>query len=89
MLQSEYMAGHQISVHTWSHSALTTLTNEQIVAELGWTKKVIKDTIGVTPNTFRPPCEFFFFVNQPGARADIAQTETLTTVSDTLQLGWA
>jgi peptidoglycan/xylan/chitin deacetylase (PgdA/CDA1 family) len=60
MLQSEYMAGHQISVHTWSHSALTTLTNEQIVAELGWTKKVIKDTIGVTPNTFRPPCEFFF-----------------------------
>lgn len=55
MLQSEYMAGHQISVHTWSHPYLTTLTNEQIVAELGWSKQVIKDTIGVTPNTFRPP----------------------------------
>ncbi|KAL7420997.1 chitin deacetylase [Cryptotrichosporon argae] len=55
MVVSEYMAGHQISVHTWSHPYLTTLTNEQIVAELGWTKKVIKDTIGVTPNTFRPP----------------------------------
>ncbi|KAK4687695.1 hypothetical protein P7C73_g2423, partial [Tremellales sp. Uapishka_1] len=55
MLQSEYMAGHQISVHTWSHPYLTTLTNEEIVAELGWTMKVIKDTIGVTPNTFRPP----------------------------------
>lgn len=55
MLQSEFIAGHQISVHTWSHPSLTTLTNEQIVAELGWTKQVIKDTIGVTPNTFRPP----------------------------------
>ncbi|CAD6579930.1 MAG: chitin deacetylase [Tremellales sp. Tagirdzhanova-0007] len=55
MLQSEYMAGHQISVHTWSHPYLTKLTNEEIVAELGWTKQVIKDTIGVTPNTFRPP----------------------------------
>jgi len=55
MLLSEYMSGHQISIHTWSHAPLTTLSNEQIVAELGWTAKVIRDVIGVTPNTFRPP----------------------------------
>ena len=55
MLQSEYGSGHQISVHTWSHPYLTKLTNEEIVAELGWTMKVIRDTIGVTPNTMRPP----------------------------------
>ena len=55
ILQAEYAAGHQISVHTWSHASLTTLTNEELVAELGWTQKVIRDTIGVTPNTFRPP----------------------------------
>ncbi|WWD21295.1 hypothetical protein CI109_105779 [Kwoniella shandongensis] len=55
IVQTEYMAGHQLSVHTWSHAALTTLSNEQIVAELGWTMKVIKDVTGVTPNTFRPP----------------------------------
>jgi peptidoglycan/xylan/chitin deacetylase (PgdA/CDA1 family) len=55
MLVSEYVSGHQISVHTWSHPYLTNLTNEQIVAELGWTMKSIRDTIGVTPNTFRPP----------------------------------
>lgn len=55
ILISEYMAGHQLSIHTWSHRALTSLTNEQIVAELGWTKKAIKDVVGVTPNTFRPP----------------------------------
>lgn len=55
ILVTEYLAGHQISVHTWAHPALTKLSNEQIVAELGWTKKAIHDTIGVTPNTFRPP----------------------------------
>ena len=56
VLQTEYMGQHQISVHTWSHAApLTTLTNEQIIAELGWCKKVIKDVLGVTPNTMRPP----------------------------------
>ncbi len=55
MLQAEYASGHQISVHTWSHTALTTQTNEQIVAELGWTRKVIKDVLGVSPNTMRAP----------------------------------
>lgn len=55
MLQTEFQQGHQISVHTWSHPPLTTLTNEQIVAELGWSKEVIRSVIGVTPNTMRPP----------------------------------
>jgi len=34
---------------------LTTLSNEEIIAELGWTKKIMKDVTGVTPNMFRPP----------------------------------
>ncbi|TFK57556.1 glycoside hydrolase/deacetylase [Heliocybe sulcata] len=54
-LQAEYMGGHQIAVHTWSHPELTTLSNEEIIAELGWTKKIIKDVTGVTPNMMRPP----------------------------------
>jgi hypothetical protein len=49
------MGNHQIAVHTWSHTALTTQTNEEIIAELGWSKKVIKDVLGVTPNMMRPP----------------------------------
>ncbi|ORY75930.1 hypothetical protein BCR35DRAFT_305976 [Leucosporidium creatinivorum] len=55
MVQTEYMLGHQLSVHTWAHSPLTTLSNEEIVAELAWTRKVLKDITGVTPNTMRPP----------------------------------
>lgn len=54
-LQQEYIGGHQIAVHTWSHPYLTTLSNDQIIAELGWTKKVMKDILGVTPNMMRPP----------------------------------
>ena len=68
MLQTEYMSGHQIGVHTWSHPPLTTLSNEQIIAELGWTKKVIRDVLGVTPNTMRPPygdIEYASLVNSP------------------------
>jgi len=55
ILQTEYMEGHHIAAHTWSHPSLTTLTNEQIIGELGWSKKVIKDVLGVTPLYFRPP----------------------------------
>jgi peptidoglycan/xylan/chitin deacetylase (PgdA/CDA1 family) len=55
ILQQEYVQGHEICVHTWSHTPLTTQTNEEIIAELGWTKKVIKDVLGVTPTTMRPP----------------------------------
>ena len=55
LLQQEYLSGHQIAVHTWSHPSLTTLTNEEIIAEFGWSKKAIHDVLGVTPAYWRPP----------------------------------
>lgn len=55
LLVEEYMQGHEISVHTWSHRPLTSLTTAQVVAELGWTRKAIKTVLGVTPTTMRPP----------------------------------
>jgi len=55
LLQQEYLTGHQIAVHTWSHTALTTQSNEQIIAELGWTRKIMRDVLGVSPTYMRPP----------------------------------
>ncbi|CAO3598878.1 unnamed protein product [Absidia cylindrospora] len=50
-----YKSNHEIAMHTWSHSYLTTETNEQIVAELMWTATAIKEVTGVTPRFYRPP----------------------------------
>ncbi|WFD40789.1 uncharacterized protein MJAP1_003778 [Malassezia japonica] len=47
--------GHDICVHTWSHRYMTTLSNEQVFAELYYTARVIKKVIGVTPSCWRPP----------------------------------
>ncbi|KAI9278741.1 hypothetical protein BDA99DRAFT_422724, partial [Phascolomyces articulosus] len=47
--------GHTICAHTWSHQQMTSLTNEQIVAELYWTSRAIKEVLGVTPKCWRPP----------------------------------
>ncbi|WFD28461.1 hypothetical protein MNAN1_003472 [Malassezia nana] len=47
--------GHNICVHTWSHHYMTTLSNEQVFAELYYTTRIIKDVLGVTPRCWRPP----------------------------------
>ncbi|KAF9976845.1 chitin deacetylase [Actinomortierella ambigua] len=51
----EVKDGHHLASHTWSHHALTTLTNEQIVAELRWTEKAIYDVTGLRVKYMRPP----------------------------------
>ncbi|KAK4510652.1 uncharacterized protein ATC70_005084 [Mucor velutinosus] len=47
--------GHTLCSHTWSHPPMTTQTNEQVVAELYWTLKAIKEATGVTVKCWRPP----------------------------------
>jgi peptidoglycan/xylan/chitin deacetylase (PgdA/CDA1 family) len=46
--------GHHLSIHTWSHMLMTTLTNQEVLAELYYTKKIIKYVTGVTPLFWRP-----------------------------------
>ncbi|KAG6887692.1 hypothetical protein C0995_013434 [Termitomyces sp. Mi166 len=49
-------AGHDIAVHTWTHPYMTTLTNLEIVAQLGWTSELIRNsTGGRVPRYWRPP----------------------------------
>ncbi|KAI9361981.1 hypothetical protein BD770DRAFT_340422 [Pilaira anomala] len=50
-----YKSGHELAMHTWSHNYMTSLTNEQIVAELKWNELAIKEVTGVAPRYFRPP----------------------------------
>ncbi|KAG2226289.1 hypothetical protein INT45_005961 [Circinella minor] len=46
--------GHHIAQHTWSHNLMTTLTNEEVFAELYFTQKAIKLVTGLTPLHWRP-----------------------------------
>ncbi|KAG9065107.1 chitin deacetylase [Linnemannia hyalina] len=55
MVVKEAAAGHHLASHTWSHHALTTLTNEEIVAEIKWTEKAIMDATGLRVRYMRPP----------------------------------
>lgn len=52
--QRAFKDGHHISAHTWSHPAMTTLTNDQVLAELYYTRKIIKEIVGVTVLSWRP-----------------------------------
>ncbi|KAK1225963.1 hypothetical protein PQX77_011076 [Marasmius sp. AFHP31] len=48
--------GGDCAVHTWSHQYMTTLSNEEVLAELGWTMQIIHDsTGGKVPSIWRPP----------------------------------
>ncbi|KAI0347541.1 glycoside hydrolase/deacetylase [Trametopsis cervina] len=45
-----------IALHTWSHPYMTTLTNEQLLGEFGYTMEIIhKSTGGRLPKYWRPP----------------------------------
>ncbi|TPX51667.1 hypothetical protein SeMB42_g01848 [Synchytrium endobioticum] len=55
ILHRAYQEGHEICLHTWSHSANTALTNVQIIAETLWTARVVYQVIGVVPTCTRWP----------------------------------
>ncbi|KAF7731957.1 hypothetical protein EC973_007062 [Apophysomyces ossiformis] len=48
-------SGHELCLHTWSHTPMTTKTNEQVIAELYWNLRAIKEATGVTSRCWRPP----------------------------------
>ncbi|KAJ7128367.1 hypothetical protein C8R44DRAFT_909448 [Mycena epipterygia] len=54
--QKAFAQGDDIAVHTWTHPHMTTQTNLQVVAELGWTMELIHNsTGGRVPKFWRPP----------------------------------
>ncbi|KAF5370111.1 hypothetical protein D9758_001046 [Tetrapyrgos nigripes] len=56
MFLRAYREGHDLAVHTYTHPHMTTQTNEQVVAELGWSMQIIHDSAGGrVPKYWRPP----------------------------------
>ncbi|KAF9438418.1 chitin deacetylase [Entomortierella beljakovae] len=55
IMKAEVADGHHIASHTWSHHPLTTLSNQQIVAEIKWTEKAVFDITGLKMKYLRPP----------------------------------
>ncbi|KAG0170112.1 hypothetical protein DFQ28_003838 [Apophysomyces sp. BC1034] len=47
--------GHHIADHTWSHQPMTTLNNDEVLAEFYYSMKAIHLATGVTPRYWRPP----------------------------------
>ncbi|KAK4685257.1 chitin deacetylase, partial [Tremellales sp. Uapishka_1] len=55
-MQAAVAAGGHIAVHTWTHPYMTTLSNEEVLGELGWTMQIISDLNGGRlPAFWRPP----------------------------------
>ena len=54
-LKALYTAGQHLGSHTWSHHPLTSLTNEQIVAEIMYTEALVYKETGRVMTYFRPP----------------------------------
>ncbi|GFZ51698.1 Chitin deacetylase [Saitozyma sp. JCM 24511] len=67
--------GHEICVHTWSHKYMTALSNEEAFAELWYSRKAIKDLLGVTTQCWRPP-----YGDVDNRIRTIAQALNLTTI---------
>lgn len=54
--QAAFNAGHHIAVHTWTHPYMTTLSNVDVLGQLGWTAELIRNsTGGRLPKFWRPP----------------------------------
>ncbi|ORX89227.1 glycoside hydrolase/deacetylase [Basidiobolus meristosporus CBS 931.73] len=54
-LKQAYDEGHQIASHTYNHTSLNTLSQEQINSQMVTTEAAIKAVIGAAPAYMRPP----------------------------------
>ncbi|GAA5893407.1 hypothetical protein JCM5296_004868 [Sporobolomyces johnsonii] len=55
IFQQAVQTGGHIAVHTFSHPYMTTLTDLEVVGELGWTAQIMLDMTGWLPAYWRPP----------------------------------
>ncbi|KAG9317294.1 carbohydrate esterase family 4 protein [Chiua virens] len=54
--QTALLNGDDIAIHTWSHPYMTTKSNAEVVAELGWAMEIVHNSSGGrVPKYWRPP----------------------------------
>ncbi|WP_176611344.1 polysaccharide deacetylase family protein [Actinomadura sp. WMMB 499] len=55
LVRREYLAGHEIGNHSYTHADLGEASKERVVSELRRTQDVIRSATGLTPVLLRPP----------------------------------
>ncbi len=55
VMERQLSLGCEINSHSWSHSYMDQLTEEQIKEEMQNTRDIIHDMVGIYPAFFRPP----------------------------------
>ncbi|RKP10402.1 hypothetical protein THASP1DRAFT_6600, partial [Thamnocephalis sphaerospora] len=55
IVKRAYDAGHIVASHTWSHPHLSSLPNDQLIAEIKATENAIFNATGARPALIRPP----------------------------------
>lgn len=75
IVRQEFLQGHSIGNHSWSHPQLTRLSASGILSQLVSTSNAIQSITGVRPTVFRPPYGTF-------NRSIVAQAfqQNLTTI---------
>ncbi|KAJ3208322.1 chitin deacetylase [Dinochytrium kinnereticum] len=54
-LRLAYEAGHQIALHSWTHSRSTSLSTETLISEIIFSAKAVFEVIGKVPRYYRNP----------------------------------
>jgi peptidoglycan/xylan/chitin deacetylase (PgdA/CDA1 family) len=55
VLKRMFKLGHDIGSHTFDHSVLTNLTDQQVLQQMDETSDLFKEVIGVRPAFMRAP----------------------------------
>lgn len=58
LVRRAFQEGHEIGNHTFDHRALTSLTDDEIVAEIELTDEAVMAETGQRPDVIRPPWGF-------------------------------
>jgi peptidoglycan-N-acetylglucosamine deacetylase len=86
LVRREYVEGHQIGNHTYTHPNVALISQERTVLELTTTQRIIENLLKVSTSFFRPPYNADSEPQTPEEIAPIDRAQQLgyTTVAETI-----